>query len=45
MTLGAIYHFNDRVAVTGGYRFIEIDLEDDEFVFDGLIAFVFWRFD
>ena len=34
-TLGAAYHFNNRYALVGGYRFIDIDFEDDEFVFDG----------
>ena len=34
-SLGAAYHFNDRYAVVGGYRFIDIEFEDDEFVFDG----------
>ena len=34
-TLAAGYHFNDRFAVVGGYRFIDIDFADDEFVFDG----------
>jgi len=34
-SLGAAYHFNDRYALAGGYRFIDIDFEDDEFVFDG----------
>lgn len=29
------YYFTERLAVTGGYRFIDIDFEDDEFVFDG----------
>ncbi len=35
ITLGAAYHFNDHLAVAAGYRFIDIDFEDDEFVFDG----------
>jgi opacity protein-like surface antigen len=35
VSLGAAYHFNDRYALAGGYRFIDIDFEDDEFVFDG----------
>lgn len=34
-TLGGSYHFNDRYAVSFGYRVVDIDLEDDEFVFDG----------
>lgn len=34
-TLAGAYHFNDRYAVSFGYRFIDIDFEDDEFVFDG----------
>ena len=36
-TAAAAYHFNDRLALTGGYRFIDIDFEGDEFVFDGTI--------
>lgn len=35
VTLGAHYHFNDRFALSGGYRTIDIDYEDDDFVFDG----------
>ena len=35
VSLGAAYHFNDRYALAVGYRFIDIDFEDDEFVFDG----------
>ncbi len=35
VTLGTAYHFNDRFALSGGYRIIDIDFEDDEFVFDG----------
>lgn len=35
VSLLAAYHFNDRYALSGGYRFIDIDFEDDEFVFDG----------
>ena len=34
-TLAAAYHFNDWFALSGGYRFINIDFEDDDFVFDG----------
>jgi hypothetical protein len=34
-SLAAAYHFNDRFALSGGYRFIDIDYEDDDFVFDG----------
>lgn len=34
-SLGAAYHFNDRFALTGSYRYIDIDFEDDDFVFDG----------
>ncbi len=37
VTLGTAYHFNDRFALSGGYRFIDIDFEDDEFVFDGTL--------
>ena len=35
--LGASYHFNDRYAVAGGYRFLDIDFEDSTFVFDGTL--------
>ena len=35
VNVAAAYHFNDRYALAGGYRFIDIDFEDDEFVFDG----------
>lgn len=35
VTLGGAFHFNDRYAASFGYRFIDIDFEDDEFVFDG----------
>ena len=34
-SLGAFYHFNDRFAMSGGYRYIDIDYEDDDFIFDG----------
>ena len=37
MSLGATYHFNDRIGLTGGYRFIDIDYDDDDFVFDGTL--------
>ncbi len=33
--LGTAYNFNDRFALSGAYRLIDIDFEDDEFVFDG----------
>jgi len=36
-SLGAMYHFNERFAMSGGYRFIDIDYEDDDFVFDGTL--------
>jgi opacity protein-like surface antigen len=35
VTLGGVYHFNDLLGVGFGYRLIDIDFEDDEFVFDG----------
>ncbi len=35
VTLGGVYHFNDLLGVGFGYRVIDIDFEDDEFVFDG----------
>ena len=35
VSLAGAYHFNDRYAASFGYRFIDIDFEDDEFVFDG----------
>jgi len=34
-SFGAAYHFNDRFALSGAYRYIDIDFEDDDFVFDG----------
>ncbi len=37
VSLGATYHFNDRIGLTGGYRFIDIDYDDDDFVFDGTL--------
>ncbi|MDH3690892.1 MAG: porin family protein [Gammaproteobacteria bacterium] len=33
--LGVNYHFSDRYAVGGGYRYLGIDFEDRTFVFDG----------
>ncbi len=33
--LGGAYHFNDHYGVEAGYRFMDIDFEDSEFVFDG----------
>jgi opacity protein-like surface antigen len=33
--VAAAYHFNDRFAVEVGYRYMDIDFADSEFVFDG----------
>lgn len=33
--LGVSYHFNDRFALSGAYRILDIDFESDDFVFDG----------
>jgi opacity protein-like surface antigen len=35
VALGATYHFSDKYAVSGGYRYLDIDYDDDGFVFDG----------
>jgi len=35
VALGATRHFNEKYAVTVGYRYLDIDYEDNDFIFDG----------
>lgn len=35
VALGATYHFSDKYAVSAGYRYLDIDYDDDGFIFDG----------
>lgn len=33
--VGSTYHFSERFGIGGGYRLLDVDFEDEEFVFDG----------
>lgn len=36
-TVGTGYHFGERMALTAAYRFIDIDYQGEEFIFDGTL--------
>lgn len=35
VALGATYHFSEKYALSTGYRYLDIDYDDSDFVFDG----------
>ena len=35
--IGASYHFSDKYGLSAGYRVMDIDYSDDEFIFDGTL--------